>query len=201
MRRRHLILPFEILPELGILKCFNKLKIKSTHEFYLHFMAGPFSHALAFHLLEMLAGGCIVLMTNLDCFGFVFSSPTSHLCLQEPNTPWSQHFALPKTCSTTRSEATRSLARIRRGHARVPAWRRRLVAIRRSVSKCSGEKGKSRNAVLQLRELRAKKHHCCPTRVSRAVEELVAGDQGPQMEKKLWSELPQPHRGVSSPHG
>lgn len=88
-----------------------------------------------------------MLMTNLDCCVFVFSSPKSHLCLQEPNTPWSQHVALPKTCSMTRSEPARSLARIRRGHARVPAWRRPLAAIRKLVSKCSGEKGrKSRNA-------------------------------------------------------
>lgn len=112
-------------------------------------MAGPSSYVPAIHLLETLAGGCILLMTNLDCCVFAFSSPKSHLCLQEPNTPQSQCYALPEACSMTCSEPAHSLARIRRVHARFPAWRRWLVAIRKTVSKSGGEKrSKSRDVAL-----------------------------------------------------
>ena len=115
----------------------------------MHFLAGSSSYTPAFHLPDALAHGCILLTTNLDCCSSAFSSPKSHLCLQEPNTPQSQHFTLPKTHSTTSSKPAHSLARICRGNVRFPAWRRWLIAIRKTLSECNGgKKSKCRKASL-----------------------------------------------------
>lgn len=140
-------------------------------------------------------------MTDLDCCVFAFSSPKSHLCLQEPNTPQSQRFALPKTHSTTRSKSAHSFARTRRGHAHFPARRGRLVAIRRMASKCSGDKrSRSRNAApLAAGAGGQESITAIPLRLSRLWRSVLWSTRHHKLKRKSGLNMPSPTQGFPAP--